>query len=130
MNEIQTENVKKWVESLLSGKYKQDTGRLRASGKDGSSYCCLGVACDIMDPEGWSERTSPWMGGKGPYWIHKCSTVEGHYPQLKWFEETFGLSESQMKYLARMNDAGYPFYRIAGQISAYADLESHQGEEK
>lgn len=37
------DKIKKWAEALESGKYKQCTGRL----KDGDSYCCLGVLCEI-----------------------------------------------------------------------------------
>ena len=33
----------KWVKALRSGEYAQGTGQLR----DGDSYCCLGVLCEI-----------------------------------------------------------------------------------
>lgn len=41
------ENIRKWVDALRSGKYKQCTGALT---KDGA-FCCLGVACEtaILD---------------------------------------------------------------------------------
>ena len=39
----------KWIAALRSGKYQQSWGALR--GYDG--YCCLGVLCDVADPEGW-----------------------------------------------------------------------------
>jgi len=42
----------KWTEALRSGKYKQGTGALRK--KD--AYCCLGVLCDLVDPEAWKCR--------------------------------------------------------------------------
>ena len=35
------QNVRKWVEALRSGDFKQTTGQLYLDG----SYCCLGVAC-------------------------------------------------------------------------------------
>lgn len=37
----QSRQVKKWIEALLSGKYKQGQGVLCSNEK----YCCLGVAC-------------------------------------------------------------------------------------
>lgn len=40
---------RKWVEALRGGKYEQGRGVLR----DGSAYCCLGVLCDLIDPEAW-----------------------------------------------------------------------------
>lgn len=39
----------KWVRALRSGKYTQATGALRT--EDG--FCCLGVLCDVYDPELW-----------------------------------------------------------------------------
>lgn len=41
-----------WLEALRSGKYKQGQCRLRQ--KDGS-LCCLGVLCDVLDPNGWDD---------------------------------------------------------------------------
>lgn len=40
----------KWVAALRSGKYKQGRGRLRS----GDEFCCLGVLCDIVYPQGWT----------------------------------------------------------------------------
>lgn len=37
------ENIRKWIDALRSGEYKQTVGALR----DSSGYCCLGVACDL-----------------------------------------------------------------------------------
>ena len=39
----QRDHLRRWVEALRSGEYKQGTGRLRS----GDEYCCLGVACDV-----------------------------------------------------------------------------------
>jgi hypothetical protein len=40
-----------WIDALESGKYKQTAWRLR----DKVGFDCLGVACDLIDPEGWTE---------------------------------------------------------------------------
>ena len=42
----------KWLDALRSGKYKQGRGILR---RPDGSFCCLGVLCDIIDPNGWDE---------------------------------------------------------------------------
>lgn len=42
----------KWVEKLRSGEYVQGHGVLRFN----DEYCCLGVLCDIVDPDGWDGR--------------------------------------------------------------------------
>ncbi len=45
---------KKWVEALRSGEYKQVSGILRAHFYEESpKHCCLGVLCDIVNPDGW-----------------------------------------------------------------------------
>ena len=43
----------KWVAALRSGKYKQGRGALRK----GDTFCCLGVACDLIDKDGWEDGT-------------------------------------------------------------------------
>ena len=40
---VNKQNVRRWVEALRSGDFKQTTGQLYLDG----SYCCLGVACAI-----------------------------------------------------------------------------------
>lgn len=50
---LSKENVKlirKWVRALRSGKYKQGRGALRPVA---DQFCCLGVLCDVVAPNGW-----------------------------------------------------------------------------
>lgn len=50
---VHKRRIRKLVDALRSGKYKQTTGALR----HGDSFCCLGVACDLH-----SKATKiPWM---------------------------------------------------------------------
>lgn len=45
-------NAKKWVAALRSGKFKQGKNRLHFIDDDGvSSYCCLGVPCEMYAAE-------------------------------------------------------------------------------
>jgi hypothetical protein len=44
-----TEMQDKWLTALESGEYAQATDQL----KSGDAYCCLGVACQLLDPDGW-----------------------------------------------------------------------------
>jgi len=47
------EDVKnKWVEALRSGKYKQGKRCLR---NENDEFCCLGVLCDLYDPNLWGK---------------------------------------------------------------------------
>jgi hypothetical protein len=50
MPKLNPEFKAKWLEALRSGKYKQTTGVLRSA----EGFCCLGVACDLVDPDSWS----------------------------------------------------------------------------
>lgn len=55
MNE---EYKERWLTAFRSGKYKQGRRVLRGS-KD--HYCCLGVLCDVANPEGWEkDDTNAW----------------------------------------------------------------------
>ena len=49
-----------WIETLRSGIYKQCKGALRK----GDTFCCLGVACDLIDKDGW-ESGAFGMGWNG-----------------------------------------------------------------
>jgi hypothetical protein len=45
MNKLLTD----WLSALRSGKYVQGTDKLR----NNNTFCCLGVLCDVADPNGW-----------------------------------------------------------------------------
>ena len=60
--------ARRWVAALRSGKYRQGQGGLRT----GDRYCCLGVLCDLADPEGWEE-----LGSRGEY-FHRTRSA---YPR-------------------------------------------------
>jgi hypothetical protein len=98
---------KQWVKALRSGKYKQGSDAL-ATGDPLSieSYCCLGVACDLIDSTAWIsdddsmfKRHYGWKGhGSGT--TLNLSFVTGRVGEK----------------LSRMNDAGMDFSEIADWI--------------
>lgn len=45
--------VKRWIKALRSGKYKQGKKALRTSNNE---FCCLGVLCDVANPQLWTGR--------------------------------------------------------------------------
>lgn len=51
-------NRLRWIEALESGKYQQTVRRLR----DNRGFCCLGVACDVLDSNGWTRMESVGAG--------------------------------------------------------------------
>lgn len=56
---IDPEFKERWASALESGKYAQGVQALRSSDKH---FCCLGVGCDLIDPNAWefSEDTGEW----------------------------------------------------------------------
>ena len=113
---------KKWIAALLSGEYKQAQGRLHEPGT--SSYCCLGVLCDLYRKE----------TGKGQWDMNGCFEVNGgvsgrgvptravwmwgglpdHNPDVNL--SSYNLMSNGT--LAAGNDAGLTFAQIAEVIEA------------
>lgn len=55
-----TQKREAWVRALRSGKYeKQTDGYLRC----GDAFCCLGVLCDLENPDGWKATDLPPLSG-------------------------------------------------------------------
>jgi len=50
------EDAKRWIEALMSGRYKQGKNCLRNADNE---FCCLGVAMDVLAPDEWSSETVP-----------------------------------------------------------------------
>lgn len=98
-----------WVPALRSGKYTQGTGSLRDAN---DNFCCLGVLCDRVNPEGWTfnERSDRYEFEGNPTTL----------PQK--FAETLGLDDwgtfgqlsslinertnSELGCLTNLNDSG------------------------
>ncbi len=59
----------RWVRALRSGKYTQATGALRT--EDG--FCCLGVLCDVYDPENWTLAPHEELGHESQEWHYKST---------------------------------------------------------
>lgn len=60
----QKENTVKWIEALLSGKYKQTKSLL---GDESQGFCCWGLGCFIVDkgydPEdSWDDKLFEYLG--------------------------------------------------------------------
>lgn len=61
---MRAEIKERWIDALLSGDYKQGTGRLRRQGDDDGpdEFCCLGVLCELAVKDGVVERRDPPTG--------------------------------------------------------------------
>ena len=118
--EEQAENRRKWVEALRSGDYQQGRRSLRPTN---DTYCCLGVACDVL-----SNENQGWEANQGEFWFYRSDgslvarelpsevrdmlglqTAVGNMTKLDW-----RLGKS----LASMNDEGSTFEEIADIIES------------
>ncbi len=102
----------RWITALRSGKYKQGKGRLLG---DNDEFCCLGVACDLTNPE-------ISFFGKGTvseiHFLKEDVKRIGIPDILKGSTDTARSKEYNpiVKKLANMNDDGKTFNEIADWI--------------
>lgn len=93
----------KWVAALRSGDYKQGFNRLKTvmndlDGKDVSSYCCLGVLCDLASKEGIIKELNHGFFGTS---LNNCNQFSLPVEVAKWVEIDM---TGEMTILARYND--------------------------
>lgn len=96
----------RWVTALKSGTYQQGMDVLRTPD---DKYCCLGVLCDIIDPDGWSkDEDVEWMHQNG-------AEPNGHGDTTlsEWTQNETGISGEQVLMLTRLNDSLTDFDVIA-----------------
>jgi len=94
---------RKWVKALRSGDYEQGKGWLLDDGK----YCCLGVAGQICGaPKKILLTDSEMVEGMAPKTVLR---VLNHYRPDGRVQD----------FLARRNDDGWSFKRIASWIERY-----------
>lgn len=103
---------KQWLAALRSGNYKQGIGELQT--KTGE-FCCLGVACDITGP-----RTTRFWAPNG----HRKATIPlqtRDIPRvLKGTDNHWSPTKNPVvKFLAKHNDDGVSFKRIATWVEKY-----------
>lgn len=103
----------KWVAALRSGDFEQGMEVLRTVYSSGCSYCCLGVLCEIVEPNGWCDDYEPqWSGA------HILAVSWGDECLNEYALAEFGLTDEDQKTLIKMNDSGKSFAHIADWIEA------------
>ena len=129
----------RWIAALRSGKYKRGAGMLRRKSQDGrDGFCCLGVLCDVYDPD--PEWKDPGPGGNA--YEYGDQAMVGALPTA--IQETVGMDgggtfrvdslPAELKEriwnvvpgvrcvsLADLNDHGASFELIADIIEAVPD---------
>lgn len=93
----------RWIEALYSGAYQQSRGSLR---KD-DTFCCLGVLCDLVDPEGWK---------KNPFANHYSFKLYNSMPPTD-IMVSMGLTYADTTTLSTLNDSSnFSFEEIADYL--------------
>lgn len=109
--------VQKWVEALRSKRYKQCRGGLRNTVNE---FCCLGVLCDVVYPEGWIRN--PLITNKMLHGLVNTSKLEHNYPNHLFYFGPYYV-DLFSKY-ASMNDNGKSFEEIADEIEKDTSVEN------
>ena|SRR5436305_13802191 len=99
----------KWIAALRSGKFQQDTGYLKRDSGNGPRYCCLGVLCEVIDPNKFTQLSN----GIYDYGLHGFAT---HITVPTNVQKNIGLSDEKCDELTGMNDTGDSFAVIADHI--------------
>lgn len=114
----QKEHLKELCAALRSGEFEQ--GRLYLN-KEDKSYCCLGVACELMVKKGLLVKARSVLG----YEIVLYDRERGFLPPAA--RDYYGLKSNgqfpgKLDSLIALNDNGTPFPEIASIIEKEFDL--------
>lgn len=110
-----------WVPALLSGDYKQGQGTLEWN----NEYCCLGVACSLLEKKGIliRDEIEVEVEGQKPIIYRSAKSPDGDFdssflPRVAAHYIGIGISgeltiEGQSYSLSELNDEGKTFGQIA-----------------
>ena len=103
----QVDNAIKWLEALVSGKYKQGKNWLMTGPPGDRKYCCLGVGYDVLHPGKYSDQASLNF-----FQDHEALGLNGNYGDY--------CGKEQMPSCISLNDnSGKSFIEIAQQLLKY-----------
>lgn len=99
----QIKELTRWADYLRTSGLQQGSGRLRT----GDEYCCLGVYCEMVDPDGWEAESYKQfaMSHRG---------METELPLE--YEQALGIVHIGEAFAAMNDDLSYTFEKIADEI--------------
>lgn len=103
----------RWIKALRSGEYKQGIYVL----KNGDTYCCLGVLCDLYSKE-TKKANFEMIGGRGNLFLGHLSVLPQEVVDWANFNDQEGEISLNGKEatLTGINDNGATFEEIADII--------------
>lgn len=107
-----------WFNALTSGWYDQGTGVMKRVQDDKSEYCCMGVACEVLEPAVLEQDdTSTSMIASLGFRISDEGVQHTYLPPS--LNERLGLTEEDNEMLAQLNDSYlFTFKEIARVLLA------------
>lgn len=120
----QRQHVQQLIDVLRSGQYPQGkAGYLRTE----TGFCCQGVGCDLVNPEGWSKQ--PWFTSGsydydfGQFADPMYETPSSLYMWRKIGTHHYGIAKEDSDSLAGMNDGRYNFwYTLEGLRCSFEEI--------
>ena len=115
-----------WIAALRSGDYTQTGSHLR----DETGFCCLGVLCDIINPDGWTYTFSDHYKGDTDFGYTIENDVsplwepDAGIPPLPVLQEVLGLPEDPI-----WDSQENPTEIVAGILVVFNDLDCLSFEE-
>lgn len=108
-----------WIEALESGRYPQGIGVLR--GKKG--YCCLGVLCDLINPNAWQRGTND-IAAIEWFWGEDQDQPQVLLPPIS-VHKRLNISSQTMQDLSNINDTeAVEFKTIARMVRHLKEKQS------
>ena len=109
---------KLWVAALRSGEYKQGEGQLRVATETGTSFCCLGVLCNLhaqAHPEIAAMNDNPEMY-MGEADVLPAAVIK--WAGVKLQSGDYVIIDNHYERLSHHNDIGRTFAEIADAIES------------
>lgn len=127
--------VRAWIDALRGDKYQQGEGELRVPSKnvsepdlDVDGFCCLGVLCDLENPNAWTLMPPADEYSESHYewdWKDRPEADNEHYvamPPEDLLRRRYGMPQGAKfgdhTSLDELNDNGHSFAEIANVIEA------------
>lgn len=118
-----------WTSALRGGKYRQARETLRQTTKtpksSHSSFCCLGVLCDLYN-KAHPSLQNRWIKTDGGGWEHFGRDGEPNETVRKWA----GLTEGDISTLVSMNDDDEASFKIIADYIETKLTDSPDGKRK
>jgi hypothetical protein len=110
LTSTQTLFIQRWIDTLRSGKYQQGRHQLRRD----DAYCCLGVLCDMYDPNQWApdNRYEKFLG------MPSDAVIVGVFGNTRMIVTNF------LRELAGLNDSNHSFAEIANHIDRWLKIQN------